>query len=167
MNKEAKRISDIIHPLRVEGNGSIVPAIRIDTLATFLGVSIRDIRELFDSHPFWFGKDVLCEHEARRVITSIMCGYSQEREGILEELKETCLALYTRGNKTLLRELKAIDNSHIYLTKELLGVKDILFYLTLQSGENSIFEAFQIYLLGKMRGKQEERKKRKKIAPSL
>lgn len=167
MNKEAKRISDIIHPLKVEYNGSIVPAIRIDTLATFLGVSIRDIRELFDWHSFWFGKDVLCEHEARRVITSVMCEYSQEREGILEELKETCLALYTRGDKTLLRELKAIDNSHINLTNELFGVKDILFCLTLQSGENSIFEAFQIYLLGKMRGKQEERKKRKKIAPNL
>lgn len=167
MNKEAKRISDIIHPLKVEGKASVIPAIRVDTLATFLGVSIRDIRDLFDWHPFWFGKDVLCEHEAREVITSIMCGYSQEREGILAELKETCLALYTRGDKTLLRELKAIDISHLFITDELLGVKDFLFYLTLQSGENSIFEFFQIYLLGKMRGKQEERKRHKKIAPNL
>lgn len=162
MNKETKRISDIIHPLKVEGNGSIVPAIRIDTLATFLGVSARDIRDLFDWHSFWFGKDVLCEHEARRVITSIIPKHSQECEGMLAELKETCQAWYARGDKTLLRELKAIDISHLFITDELLGVKDFLFYLTLQSGENSIFEAFQIYLLGKMRGKQEERKRRKK-----
>lgn len=153
-------IADIVEPMKIEGVSGVIPMIKTKNLARFLAVSIGEVAKLFPHGE----RGALYEHEVRTALYSLMDNDDGQRVEALEELKNTCRDWYAYNNEPLKRDLDAIDIKHIELTDELLEVKNIALFLSLHTGELDTFELYQIYLLGKMRGKREERERRKKRA---
>lgn len=153
-------IADIVDPMKIEGVSGVIPMIGIKKLARFLAVDIGEVARLFPR----VERGVLYEHEVRTALYSLMDNDKGQRVKALKELKEACRNWYAYENEPLKRDLNAIDLDHVITTDEILDVKNIALYLSLHTGESGIFELYQIYLLGKMRGKREERERHKKRA---